>query len=328
MVATQVRPTRDCYALETPSETGTKLTAIPAGTDLFVIDNSHPDYVQVIHENRPVYVHRADLRPVDDASTRPRTGDIRQSDSSSRDYRRIIRRAAAYDAPNIASAIIFNLEQGQVVEVLSDGPGPYVRAIHLGQPVYIAREYTVPASAEEMEMGEAHVPLAAPPTRQAYAQGSPCPQCGTPPNLGARFCRSCGAGLTSRPALRDLADFWIRFGALVIDGIITTVASFVVSAVLGSADPSTLLYWLPTILSSAYYLVGYSLGATAGALVCGLRIVTEDGDEPGFGRGTIRLLVSFVSAVPLGLGYFWAIWDDKKQTWHDKAAGTIVVMRR
>jgi uncharacterized RDD family membrane protein YckC len=29
----------------------------------------------------------------------------------------------------------------------------------------------------------------------------------------------------------------------------------------------------------------------------------------------------------LGLGYLWAFWDPKKQTWHDMAAGTVVVKR-
>lgn len=30
----------------------------------------------------------------------------------------------------------------------------------------------------------------------------------------------------------------------------------------------------------------------------------------------------------MGLGYFWAGWDKRKQTWHDKLAGTVVVRPR
>ena len=32
-----------------------------------------------------------------------------------------------------------------------------------------------------------------------------------------------------------------------------------------------------------------------------------------------------MTALPLGLGYLWAIWDKQKQGWHDKMAGTVVV---
>jgi hypothetical protein len=26
----------------------------------------------------------------------------------------------------------------------------------------------------------------------------------------------------------------------------------------------------------------------------------------------------------VGLGYFWMLWDEQQQTWHDKIAGTTV----
>jgi uncharacterized RDD family membrane protein YckC len=37
--------------------------------------------------------------------------------------------------------------------------------------------------------------------------------------------------------------------------------------------------------------------------------------------------VQYFSAIPLYLGFLWMLWDNKKQTWHDKAAGTVVVAR-
>ena len=44
-----------------------------------------------------------------------------------------------------------------------------------------------------------------------------------------------------------------------------------------------------------------------------------------YGRCVVRYLVAFLSALALGLGYFWMLWDPRRQTWHDKAAGTVVV---
>jgi uncharacterized RDD family membrane protein YckC len=35
--------------------------------------------------------------------------------------------------------------------------------------------------------------------------------------------------------------------------------------------------------------------------------------------------MKMVSAVPLFLGFFWMLWDEKGQTWHDKVAETTVV---
>ncbi|MGH9650522.1 MAG: RDD family protein, partial [Terriglobales bacterium] len=38
-----------------------------------------------------------------------------------------------------------------------------------------------------------------------------------------------------------------------------------------------------------------------------------------------RYLGYFVATVPLGLGIVWVALDPKKQGWHDKLAGTVVV---
>lgn len=42
-------------------------------------------------------------------------------------------------------------------------------------------------------------------------------------------------------------------------------------------------------------------------------------------QAIIRYLAYFVSFVPLGLGYVWVAFDQRKQGWHDKIAGTVVI---
>ncbi|WP_270937650.1 RDD family protein [Falsiroseomonas oryzae] len=65
---------------------------------------------------------------------------------------------------------------------------------------------------------------------------------------------------------------------------------------------------------------------TPGKLVLGLRIVdAETGGVPTIGRLVLRYVGYLVSALPLGLGYLWALWDKRRQGWHDKMAGTLVV---
>lgn len=44
-------------------------------------------------------------------------------------------------------------------------------------------------------------------------------------------------------------------------------------------------------------------------------------------RGFVRILIANFSMMVFGLGFLWMLWDPKSQTWHDKAAGTVVVKR-
>ena len=62
-----------------------------------------------------------------------------------------------------------------------------------------------------------------------------------------------------------------------------------------------------------------------GQRVVGLRIVGDDGRAPGAGGGFGRTIGAILSGLALGLGYLWATWDGRKQTWHDKIASTYVV---
>lgn len=43
-------------------------------------------------------------------------------------------------------------------------------------------------------------------------------------------------------------------------------------------------------------------------------------------RALLRCLAYIFSLMPLGLGFLWILWDPRKQAWHDKIAGTIVVI--
>ena len=46
------------------------------------------------------------------------------------------------------------------------------------------------------------------------------------------------------------------------------------------------------------------------------------------GQSIGRYLAYFLSTLPFGLGLLWVAWDPKKQGWHDKLAGTVVVRAR
>jgi uncharacterized RDD family membrane protein YckC len=59
--------------------------------------------------------------------------------------------------------------------------------------------------------------------------------------------------------------------------------------------------------------------------VMGLRVTREDGSSLTLTRSLIRFGGLIVSIVALFIGVIWVAFDPKKQGWHDKMAGSIVV---
>ena len=118
----------------------------------------------------------------------------------------------------------------------------------------------------------------------------------------------------------DRASFGTRFVAALIDGILVGVANGLLTVV-G-------VQYVGLLVSLAYftYYEGGETGQTLGKRVMSIRVADiETGAAIGYSRGFIRWISRFLSAIPLGLGYFWMLWDSEKQTWHDKLATCVVV---
>jgi uncharacterized RDD family membrane protein YckC len=66
--------------------------------------------------------------------------------------------------------------------------------------------------------------------------------------------------------------------------------------------------------------------ATPGKMAVSAKIVdAETGGKPSKKQCVGRYFAYILSAIPLGLGFLWVAFDPKKQSWHDKLAGTVVV---
>jgi uncharacterized RDD family membrane protein YckC len=74
------------------------------------------------------------------------------------------------------------------------------------------------------------------------------------------------------------------------------------------------------------FMIG-GTGQTLGKKATGVRVVDATSGQPiGNGRAFGRyLFASFISGSLCGLGYLWALWDPRKQTWHDKVVTSVVV---
>ncbi len=67
-------------------------------------------------------------------------------------------------------------------------------------------------------------------------------------------------------------------------------------------------------------------GATPGKMLISAKIVSvRTGGEPSTGQLLGRFLGYLVSLLPFCLGFIWIAFDKRKQGWHDKLAGTVVV---
>jgi uncharacterized RDD family membrane protein YckC len=129
-----------------------------------------------------------------------------------------------------------------------------------------------------------------------------------------------GTGAVALTSAR--AGFWRRFAAAFIDGILLGVVSFILRTILGTTGSG-----LTLLIGIVYYTYFHgSTGQTPGDAALSIRIVDKDGGGSiGYGRAFVRWLVSIVSGLVLLLGYLWMLWDGEKQTWHDKAANSVVV---
>ena len=186
-----------------------------------------------------------------------------------------------------------------------------------------------------------------------------CQRCGWQ-GENAQYCSRCGASLgTSSVAARGSfvppsvpspapaassvqvavssrpAGFWIRFVAVMIDGVVLLVAQgilfsagWVVSggntgggmAVKGVAN------LFGTLLGAAYGIIFHWLwGQTLGKMALQIKVVSMDGGPLTFGQATGRYFATFLSAIILCIGFIMAGIRSDKRALHDLLAGTRVV---
>ncbi|GIK71343.1 MAG: hypothetical protein BroJett021_03310 [Chloroflexota bacterium] len=80
------------------------------------------------------------------------------------------------------------------------------------------------------------------------------------------------------------------------------------------------------VVGPIYFIfLATSGGQTVGKYIMGVRIVRLDGKPMGYPQATIRWFGYLASLLPLGLGFLWAIVDDRRRTFHDRLAGTCVI---
>ena len=122
------------------------------------------------------------------------------------------------------------------------------------------------------------------------------------------------------------AGFWRRLAAMIVDGLVLAIPTIPVTVFV---DDVATINVITTIISLVYYVLleGSASGQTVGKRALAIRVFDFRGGTGsiGYPRALVRNLVKYVSAAIVLLGYLWMLWDREKQTWHDKAATSVVV---
>lgn len=183
-----------------------------------------------------------------------------------------------------------------------------------------------------------------------------CGRCGWQGDEAA-YCARCGAGLgvasaappASFPqtslrapapgfapvsaAIRP-AGFWIRFVAVMIDGVVLLLAQGILFGagwmlLGGGMDAGFLVrgatHLFSSIIGAAYSIVFHWMwGQTLGKMALQIQVVSMDGGPLSFGRSAGRYFATFLSALILGIGFIVAGVRADKRALHDLLAGTRV----
>jgi uncharacterized RDD family membrane protein YckC/Tfp pilus assembly major pilin PilA len=128
------------------------------------------------------------------------------------------------------------------------------------------------------------------------------------------------------------AGFWKRAGAYIIDYIIIAFVGQIFALGFGGpAHQSTnsLFLLIYAVAGCLYYALFESseMQATPGKRAVGLKVTDLQGEQISFGRALGRLFGHLVSFLTLGVGFAMAVFTERRQTLHDKMAGTLVVNR-
>jgi uncharacterized RDD family membrane protein YckC len=156
----------------------------------------------------------------------------------------------------------------------------------------------------------------------------------------------------------NYAGFWMRFVAVIIDGIIIGIMQFVVImpilAMLGLGFASmqdfnfnniteedavgmagaiiaamTAISGVSFVIQTLYFSLMESskYQATVGKMALGLKVTDMNGDKLDFVKALLRQVCKIISGMIFLIGYIMAGLTEKKQALHDMIAGALVVRK-
>ncbi|MBI5787718.1 MAG: RDD family protein [Candidatus Schekmanbacteria bacterium] len=173
-----------------------------------------------------------------------------------------------------------------------------------------------------------------------------CTNCGKINHPQLAFCLICGTKLAKSPSPKPVfkaqafdtnnpAGFFKRLSAFVLDQMILlciglAFGSLLSLALIKSGGQECIAYVMTkafgVLAGWAYYTsLETCLQATFGKLALGLAVTDLAGQPISFLRANVRYFGKILSAIVMGLGFLAIATSRKKQGWHDKLAGCLVL---
>ncbi len=151
--------------------------------------------------------------------------------------------------------------------------------------------------------------------------------------------RQAGPRPAATPRAVQAIGFGRRLGASLIDWIVVGFFSYAAILVLaligalvgmfspnGPMAPERLMILLAFVIGLGYFIIGWGRnGQTLGKSMLGLTVVRPDGKPLGYGKAILRYIGYIISGIVFSVGFLWIAFDKKRQGWHDKMAGSVVV---
>ena len=121
-----------------------------------------------------------------------------------------------------------------------------------------------------------------------------------------------------------------RCGAILYDSLLILalmiLASLAFIGVRGgdSVETGDSLYRFVLFIIAYLFFAGYwsHYGRTLGMQSWRMQLETANGEKPDFARASLRFFAAVISLLPLGLGFWWQLWDRDGLAWHDRLSGT------
>lgn len=192
-------------------------------------------------------------------------------------------------------------------------------------------------------------PMSAPPV-----SGVVCAECGrlfAPEDTiqygDARVCAACKPLFVQKLAeggqiagVMNYAGFWIRFGAVFIDGLLLWVVNFAIGLAFGGSLSQSMGAQPTAAIGTQFFLMALSFaigisyevffigkyGATLGKKACKIKVVTAEGAPVTYARAFGRYFAKIVSGLTCAIGYIMAGFDDQKRALHDRICNTRVIL--
>lgn len=103
-------------------------------------------------------------------------------------------------------------------------------------------------------------------------------------------------------------------------GMLLWIGVLLYGSVLHISSLWSMLMWAMYVVITGYFLKG-----TPGMLLMELRFRDGNGGDPSLLQVMARHFTTYISALPLFLGYIWMFFDKKRRTWHDMISGVVIV---